>query len=75
MLGMQQFFGEISGSVAAFGRFIVSFFRDTIQFVKLLAKIPGILASIFDWMPPEIWAPLAVLFSVVIVYKILGREG
>ena len=75
MLGMQQFFSEISGTVSAFGRLIVSFFEDTIQFIKLLAKIPGILVSIFDWMPPSLWAGLYVLLSIVILYKILGREG
>lgn len=75
MLGMQQFFSEISGTVSAFGRFVVSLYEDTIQFVKLLAKIPVILVSIFDWMPPALWASLYILFSVVILYKILGREG
>lgn len=75
MLGLLDFLSGIADGIVAVFDFIISFFKDFMQFLQLLATMPAKLALWLSWIPGEIFALLAVLFGIVILYKILGREG
>lgn len=55
--------------------FVVSFFGDLIYVIQLTGKVLAQIPSFFSWMPAEIVTLLVVLFGIVVIYKILGREG
>ena len=72
----------IQNFLASFGELFVSGFnlvlgmlRDFFDVLKLLTKVPTFVLSVFNWMPSEIMVYATCLISVVIIYKILGREG
>lgn len=55
--------------------FVVSFFQDLVSIIKLVGqsvlKIPDYLSAIF---PPEFIAIVVLAFSIVVIYKVLGRD-
>lgn len=70
-----SFFKGIGNAIIAVFDFIISFFQDLIYMIQLLGKFLAQLPSYFSWLPSEILGSLLLLFSIVVIYKILGREG
>lgn len=54
---------------------IFGFFEDIVYIIKItgifLARIP----DYFSWLPSEVVTLIVVIFGIVVIYKILGREG
>lgn len=72
----------IQNILASFGRaigtlfdIIFGFFEDIVYIIKItgifLARIP----DYFSWLPSEVVTLIVVIFGIVVIYKILGREG
>lgn len=55
--------------------FVVSFFEDVVYVIRLTAHFVSLIPSYFDWLPPECLALIVAIFAVVVIYKVLGREG
>lgn len=55
--------------------FVTDFLSDTFEMIKLVGETLTKIPSYLSWLPAEVVAPLVVLFGVVVIYKILGREG
>lgn len=55
--------------------FVISFFSDLVYSIQLLGKIVLEIPNYFAWLPPEILAIVVLIFAIVVIYKILGREG
>lgn len=55
--------------------FFFGYLDDVIYIIKItgtfLLKIP----DYFAWLPSECLTLVGIIFSIVVVYKILGREG
>lgn len=72
---MKNFFLSIGSVITGLVDFVIGFIGDIVYIVKLcgsfLAKIPGL----FSWLPAEVLTILLITFSVVVIYKIMGREG
>ena len=75
MQTLLDFFAGIGNSITAAFDFVISFFQDLIYMIKLLARIVTSIPSYFTWLPSSIFAVLSVIISLVVIYKILGREG
>ena len=75
MNALISFFKGIGSAIVAVFDFIISFFQDLIYMIQLLGKFLGQIPNYFSWLPSEILAPLLLLFAIVVIYKILGREG
>lgn len=43
--------------------------------VRLTAYFISNIPNYFGWLPPEFLAIVVLIFSIAVVYKILGREG
>ena len=55
--------------------FVISFFKDLVYVIELSGKFLAQLTSYFSWLTTELITILLVIFSIVVIYKILGREG
>lgn len=75
MAALISFFRGIGNAIVAAFDFVISFFQDLIYMIQLLGKFFAQLPSYFSWLPAELLGSLLLLFSIVVIYKILGREG
>lgn len=55
--------------------FVITFFKDFISLLKVLAHVPQYIITSMSWIPSDLLAMVMVIISAVILYKILGREG
>lgn len=70
-----SFFQGIGNAITSAFDFVVSLVSDIVYLIQLTGKFLGQLPAYFSWMPAEISTLLLVLFTIVVLYKILGREG
>lgn len=70
-----SFFKGIGNAIVSIFDFVISFFQDLIYVIQLLGKFLGQLPQYLSWMPPSVSGLLITLFAIVVIYKILGREG
>lgn len=75
MQGALSFFQGFADATLSLFDFFFAIFEDTISFLKLIAKMPGYIARALAWIPPQLYVGIGILFTIVILYKILGREG
>lgn len=55
--------------------FLVSFIQDIAYVVQLTGKFVLSIPSYFTWLPVEAVAVIVSIFAVVVIYKVMGREG
>ena len=55
--------------------FIIGFFQDLVYMISLLGKFIVSLPSYLGWLPSAFVSSVLLIFSIVVIYKILGREG
>jgi len=55
--------------------FVIGIFEDIAYVVKLTAEFVVKIPDYFSWLPPELVALIVTIFGVVVIYKVLGREG
>lgn len=55
--------------------FVVDFLKDIFQVIVLVGKTVVHLPEYFSWLPAAAVSIILVIFGVVVIYKITGREG
>ncbi len=55
--------------------FVLDFFSDVVYVIKLTANFVASIPSYFSWLPAPVLALVVSIFAVVVIYKVLGREG
>lgn len=70
-----SFFEGIGNAIISVFDFVISFFSDLIYVIQLLGKVVLSIPGYFSWLPSGISSLLVTLFAIVVIYKILGREG
>lgn len=55
--------------------FLIGLIGDILYIVQLTAKAVMAIPAYLAIFPPPVIALLMTIFSVVVIYKILGREG
>ena len=70
-----NFFRGITDVITGVIGFIIDFFGDIVYMVQMLGEIALQLPTYFAWLPPQLLSALVLVFTLVILYKILGREG
>ena len=55
--------------------FVVKLFSDLVYVVKLLGETVAKLPSLLGFFPSSVLAVLLLAVAVVVIYKVLGREG
>lgn len=70
--------GFLSGLVDLFVGivdFVIGLIGDLAYLAQITGKAVAAIPSYFSWVPPQVLALLLSIFTVVVLYKILGREG
>lgn len=70
-----DFFTGIADVVTSLIDFVVGFIEDLVYVVTLCGQFVLKIPTYFSWLPGEVVTLIVLLFGVVVIYKILGREG
>lgn len=55
--------------------FVISFVEDVVYVIQLTAESVAKIPDYFSWLPESVIVLLVSTFAVVVIYKVLGREG
>ena len=75
MQAIIDFFNTVGSVISTVINFVVKMFSDLVMMLQLLAKFIVNIPSYFGWLPSAVVAVIVSIFSIVVIYKILGREG
>ena len=75
MQAIIDFFNTLGSVISTVINFVVKMFSDLVMMLQLLAKFIVNIPSYFGWLPTSVVAVIVTIFSIVVIYKILGREG
>ena len=79
---MQKLIEGISNFIEGFGNFfkavfefVIDFIEDSLYIIEICGKAVLAIPDLFGWLPTSIVALIVGIFAVVVIYKLLGREG
>lgn len=75
---LQDIFDAIKNLVSfvlGIGDFILDTIRDLTYMVGVLQTVSGGITEYLSWLPPGFLLIIGVVISLVVIYKIVGREG
>ena len=75
MDGIISFLRGIGSAIVAVFDFVIGFFQDLIYIIQLIGKFVVQIPIYFYWMPSQLRSMLVLVFAIVVIYKIMGREG
>lgn len=75
MAGLFDFISGIGTAIGALFNFVVSLIQDIVYMVQLTGKFVAQLPQFFTWLPSAVQVLIGITFSIVVVYKVIGREG
>lgn len=70
-----DFFLNLTGVISSLIDFVVGFVQDIVYVVKLCGEFVLKIPDLFSWLPPPVVALIITIFAVVVIYKVIGREG
>lgn len=70
-----DFFKTFIDIVVSIVDFVIQLFSDLIYVVGLLGEFVLRLPDFFGWLPSVAVTLLISTFTIVVIYKVLGREG
>lgn len=70
-----QFLKGIGDFFVAVGNFLIDFIGDLLYIIQITADVLAQLPEMFGWLPVSFVSVLLVIFGIVVIYKISGREG
>lgn len=74
---MQAILDMFTGFFDVIGKiidFVVDFFMDLVFVITTLGQFIIEIPGYFVWLPAEIIALIVTIFSIVVIYMILGRK-
>lgn len=75
MTAILNFLKGIATGVTTIIEFVISFFEDVAYIVSLLAEFVLQVPELLSFLPSPVLASVVSLFAIIVIYKILGREG
>ena len=75
MGGIIEFFQNIADGVVAAVEYLGSLLSDIAYMVTLVGVFVAKIPVYFSWLSPTVVSLIVMAFGVVVIYKILGREG
>lgn len=70
-----NFIEGIANSFTAIIDFLKDFISDSVYIIEVCGKAVLFIPKLFGWLPGSVLAIVVAIFSIVIIYKVLGREG
>lgn len=65
-------FFDLIGSLV---EFIIDMIKDLVYVIGLLGEMIAKIPQYIGWLPSNAILLITTVFSIVVIYKILGREG
>lgn len=75
MQAILDFFVGIFEVISSLIQFVIDFIGDLVYVVQLTAQFVSNIPNYFAWMPAAIVSIIVSIFAVVVIYKVMGREG
>lgn len=72
---IKDFIVGIGEGIAMAIDFLFDFFKNIANMVVWTGKAIAQIPKLFSWLPSEMLAILVVIFTTVVAYKVMGREG
>lgn len=66
---------SVGKAALAVARFLMETVDGLAYCVKLTAYFIAKIPDYFSWMPAEFLSIIVLVFSIAVVYKLIGREG
>lgn len=70
-----NFFLDMRDLIVGLVDFVVGLVEDLVYVVTLCGQFVLKIPQFFSWLPGSVVALIVTIFAVVVIYKILGREG
>ena len=74
MKAITDFLGGIGNGLMMIVDFVISFFEDVAYIIKLTGEFVLKIPEYLSFLPPSVLAIVVSIFTVVVIYKVLGRE-
>ena len=75
MQSIINFFTGVADLVVSLVDFVIGLIGDIVYMVELTAVFVANIPTYFAWLPGTFVATIVIIFSIVVIYKIIGREG
>lgn len=75
MQAILDFFAGFADVISGIVDFVVSLVKDILYLIEITAKFVAQIPVYFSWLPSELLTTIILIFTVVVLYKVLGREG
>ena len=70
-----DFLKMLGDTLISFFDFVFSLVEDLVYVIQLTGETVVKIPSYFSWLPDEAVAIIVSIFAIVVIYKVLGREG
>lgn len=75
MQALIDFFKGFADIISSLVNFVIGVVQDLLYIIQLLGSLIVKIPQMIGWLPSACITLTATLFAVVLIYKILGREG
>lgn len=69
------FFAGFADVIVGLVDFVIGLVGDLVYVSQITGKAVASIPSYFTWVPAPVLVLLLAVFAIVVLYKILGREG
>lgn len=69
------FFEGIVDAITGAIDFLIGFIEDIVYIVKITGEFVIEIPNYLAWLPAPVLVIVVVVFGVVVIYKVMGREG
>lgn len=75
MSAIITFFEGIVDAITGAIDFLIGFIEDIVYIVKITGEFVLEIPNYLAWLPAPVLAIVVIVFGVVVIYKVMGREG
>ena len=72
---IKDFFLNMGNVIMSLVDFVIGIVEDLVYVVTLCGQFVLTIPRFFAWLPTGVVALIVTIFAIVVIYKILGREG
>lgn len=75
MQAIIDFFKSFAEIISSLVDFVIGIVEDLLYVIQLLGSLIVKIPNMFGWLPTACISLVVTTFGIILIYKILGREG
>lgn len=75
MSAVANFFSSVGDLLVSLGQWFIDTLLDLWYAISMMIDFSLMLPQVFAWLPASAVLVMTMTFAIVVIYKILGREG